>query len=70
MTFDAGNLQPNENEEVDYFFVTQGFYHGLRTYLYPHVDTTNSYIKEINGYVDELNTYLKEKGMKEVPHID
>jgi len=70
LTFDAGNLQPNENEEVDYFFVTQGFYHGLRTYLYPHVDTTNSYIKEIDGYVDELNAYLREKGMKEVPHID
>lgn len=60
LEFDSGNLKHNNNEEVDYFFVSRGFYHGLRTYLYPGVDTSNSYIQEINKYICELNDYLKK----------
>ena len=59
LEFDAGTLEPDENEAVDYFFESKGFYYGLRTYLYPNVDTSDSYKEEIINYVNELNNYLK-----------
>jgi len=65
LEFDVGTLTPNEDEVVDYFFESYGFYHGLRTYLYPEVDTSDSYKEEINQYVQELNNYLKSKNQWE-----
>lgn len=64
LEFETGNLDPKENEIVDYFFVVQGFYHGLRTYLYPEIPTDDSYIKEVDEYVEELNDYIKNSGIK------
>ncbi|MCK5211981.1 hypothetical protein KAJ89_04730 [Candidatus Parcubacteria bacterium] len=65
LVFDAGKLWPKENEKVDYFFVSEGFYHGLRAYLYPEVDTTDSYIDEINEYIKEYNDFTGDDNAME-----
>jgi len=69
LEFEQGKLKPNNNEIVDYFFESYGFYHGLRTYLYPDVDTSDSYKEEINQYVTELNNYLETKNQYQNPFI-
>jgi len=61
LVFEAGELEAAEDEIVDYFFISQGFYHGLRTYLYPDVDPTDSYIDEVNAYIKEYNEYVGEE---------
>lgn len=66
LEFEKGNLKPNNNQVVDYFFESYGFYHGLRTYLYPDVDTSDSYKEEINQYVQELNNYLESKNQCQI----
>jgi len=58
LEFNAGKMQPGTGEAVDYFFVSEGYYHGLRTYLYPGVDTSDSFKAEVNKYIEELNGYL------------
>ncbi|MCJ7816444.1 MAG: hypothetical protein MUP55_01180, partial [Candidatus Aenigmarchaeota archaeon] len=58
LEFDAGKMQPGPGETVDYFFISEGYYHGLRTYLYPDVDTSDSFKAEVNKYIEELNGYL------------
>lgn len=64
LEFEAGSLWPQDDEEVDYFFVSRGYYHGLRTYLYPDVDTSAAtFEKELNDYVKEYNSYIKERDL-------
>ena len=62
LEFDSGKLTPASDEVADYFVIAHGFYHGLRTYLYPNIDTSDSHIKEVESYVNELNQYLSEHG--------
>ena len=61
MEFDNGMLQPGVNEKADYFFIIEGYYYGLRTYLYPNIDPTDSFTAEVQSYVNELNNYLAGK---------
>ncbi|MFA6306606.1 MAG: hypothetical protein WCV70_02095 [Patescibacteria group bacterium] len=61
LTFKSDELKLDKDQVVDYFFLSQGFYHGLRTYLYPEVDSTDSYVKEVNNYIKELNEYNGKK---------
>ena len=68
LAFAAGGLQPAENEVADYFVISQGYYHGLRTYLFPEVDTSDSYIEEVNNYIRELNDYRNSRDKGKVPN--
>jgi len=51
-------LELKDSFKESYVFVTSGFYHGLRTYLYPEADASDSYKKRIEEYVDELEQFL------------
>ncbi|MDA3855164.1 MAG: thrombospondin type-1 domain-containing protein [Candidatus Woesearchaeota archaeon] len=55
MLFSKPKLDLKEGEKETFVFVSSGFYHGLRTYLYPDVNPENDYLPEIEKYVEELN---------------
>jgi hypothetical protein len=60
LEFSTGYENVSTNETYDLFLISQGYYHGIRTYLYPYVDTSDSYKQELNNYVNELNGYLQK----------
>lgn len=64
LEFEQGPLKPEKDQIADYFFESHGYYHGLRTYLYPDVPTGLGYTKEIDKYIKELNEYLEKSGTK------
>jgi len=51
------------DEKESYVFVSSGFYHGLRTFLYPDVDPTDSFEQEIADHVRELEKVLGRRVM-------
>ena len=52
LIFAKPKIALEDNQKESYILVSSGFYHGLRTYLYPDVDTSNSYKEEIKKYVN------------------
>jgi hypothetical protein len=55
LEFDEGNLHVSSDEKESYIFVTYGFYHGLRSYLYPELEIDDEWQEKIDVYVEELN---------------
>ena len=63
MLFSKPTIELGNNEKESYVFVSSGFYHGLRTYLYPEVDSRSNFADEIDRYVKKLKDeqlYKKE----------
>ncbi|MCA9497185.1 MAG: hypothetical protein KC589_09645, partial [Nanoarchaeota archaeon] len=56
--FSAENLDLNVNEKVSYVFESSGFYHGLRTFIYPEVSVDDSFIAEIHRYLADIEENL------------
>jgi hypothetical protein len=60
LEFNTGNENVSSDETYDLFLISQGYYHGIRTYLYPYIDTSDSYKQELESYVKELNEYIQK----------
>ncbi len=63
LTFKNPTSKPADSEEESYVFVSSGFYHGLRTYLYPDVDTSDSWKQHVADYVKQLEMLLQKNVM-------
>ncbi len=63
LTFAAPKEALKADEEESYFFVSSGFYSGLRTYLYPKVDPSmDTFKNELKEYVHQLGSMPLQKG--------
>jgi len=58
-------LKPGEKES--FVFMSSGFYHPLRTDLYPNIDTSDNWKKEIKAYAEELRSFIERNKMAPLP---
>lgn len=62
LTFARPRKTLKEGETETYFFVSSGYYHGLRTFMYPKVDPSEeSFRKELQSHINDLNAFLNAK---------
>jgi len=61
LLFGSPAIELKDSQKESYLFVSSGYYHSLRTFLYPEIDASDSWIQEIADYVKELEALLKIK---------
>ncbi len=62
LTFARPQKTLTADDQDSYFFVSSGFYSGLRTYLYPKVDPSmDTFKKKLKEYLHDLDGILKNQ---------
>jgi hypothetical protein len=70
LLFDKPQLSIDVDEKESYVFVSSGFYHGLRTYLYPSIDPTESWKSEMADYAEQLRTFVEDNDLPVIIDVD